>query len=195
MTAGVAIYSGCTSTVIERSVKAPGASVNLERLTKVMVVAKLRDEASRRLAEDRMAAYHKAFRISYNKFTTREIAGDSKRYYGALKRDGFDGVLSIRILAKGTETKYVQGAYVPGSYIRPRLGSAGNYNSGYYLPGYYRKDTKYWIETSVFSLRQNKTMWSGVTSTNNVSKIDETVGEVLDAVYQQMIKDNFISNK
>jgi len=186
---------GCSSTKLISSGKAPGATVDLERLNKVLVVARIKDPSDRKLAEDKMASYHQSFRASYMELGDKEILGDERKYRSSMKRRGFDGILTIRFIGQGTEKTYVQGTYVPGTYIPGTLGRTGIYNSGYYLPGYYRTDVKQWLRADVYSLQQDKFLWAGITETTNPSGVDKTVGEVLGEVRDQMIKDKFISVK
>ena len=46
----------CNSTRITKTWKDPDASVSIEKLNKVLVVALLKDETSRRVAEDKMVS-------------------------------------------------------------------------------------------------------------------------------------------
>jgi hypothetical protein len=63
---------------------------------------------------------------------------------------------------------------------------------GYYTPGYYSVDHKYVISTNVFSLKEDKLLWSGVTSTLNPTSIDQTIEEISAKVKQQMIADKYL---
>ena len=42
-------------------------------------------------------------------------------------------------------------------------------------------------------LKEDKVLWSGLTKTTNISKADRMVNQVAKAVYQQMVKDGFVS--
>ena len=186
------LLMGCTSTSVLESRKVVGASVDLDQLHKVLVVARNADAPSRKLAEERMAAYHEAFRVSYPEFSQKEVNGDERKFREELKARGYDGVLSLRFLGKGKETRYVPGTYFPGTYQSGTPGAPANYTPGYYLPGYYREETKTWIRVEVVSLRRNQLLWSGVTETTNASGVAKTVGEALEEVRRQMIKDELI---
>jgi hypothetical protein len=187
------LMAGCTTTHIVRSWRAPNVTVDSQRLQKVMVVALIKDEASRRIAEDKMASYHSAFRVSYNDFNSKEVMGDEKRWRVILKKQRFDGILTLRLVARENEQVYVPGNYVPGWTSGGYGAYHRTYYSGYYMPGYYRTDVKYWIEVTVFSLKRDRLLWSGVASTLNPSRLDKTVGEVLDEVRKQMLKDGFLT--
>lgn len=189
----VLITTGCTSTTMIGSRKLSGTSVNLDDLTKVMVVARTKDESLRKVAEDRVASLRKSFRASYTEFTNKEIVGDENKLKKILKYKGYDGVVTIRFLGEAKETRYVQGARVPGTYIVGPVGRPVAYNSGYYLPGYYLEDTKNRIQVDVFYLGKDQLLWLGVTETTNPTGADMTLAEVLDEVRTQMIKDKFIA--
>lgn len=199
MAAGVTVFGvhviGCSSTQLVRTSRVPGASVDLAQLSKVIVVARAKDEGSRKVAEDKMASYHKSFRVSYSMFSHREIMGDENRFKENLKRQGYDGIVTIRFLGKGKETRYVQGIYIPGNYVGSGVAGNVSYNPGYYLPGYYLETVKNWIQVDVFSLRKSQLLWSGVTETINVSGIEKTVAEVMDEVRKQMVRDKFIISR
>ena len=49
-------FAGCSSTTMQSSWKAPGASYTKEQFKKVMVVALFKDETTRRVAEDKIVA-------------------------------------------------------------------------------------------------------------------------------------------
>ncbi len=195
MLACLLLGSGCSSTSLISSGKVPRATIDLDHLNKVLVVARIKDNAARKIAEDKMATYHKSFRVSYPELGEKEIIGDERKYRASMKRKGFDGILTIRFIGQGTEKTYVQGTYMPGTYIPGPFGRAGTYNSGYYLPGYYHTDVKQWLRTDVYSLKRDQFLWAGITETTNPSGVDKTVGEVLAEVRKQMLKDNFLSGK
>jgi hypothetical protein len=48
------------------------------------------------------------------------------------------------------------------------------------------------IETLVFSMKQNKLVWSGQSKTTNPSNLDSLVREVADAVGNEMKKEGLI---
>lgn len=189
------LFGACSSTSVLESRRAAGASVDLDRLHKVLVVARNTDAVSRKLAEDRMAACHRAFLVSYPVFSQAEINENENRFREGLKMRGYDGILSLRFLGKGRETRYVQGTYFPGTYQSGTPGVPASYTPGYYLPGYYREDTKTWIRVDVVSLLRNQLLWSGVTETTNASGVDKTVAEVLEEVRRQMVRDKLLTGR
>ncbi|CAN5461198.1 hypothetical protein BH10BAC4_BH10BAC4_15220 [soil metagenome] len=184
------VFSACSSTSIVSSWKDPNASVNPEQLNKVMVVALIKSEGMRRVAEDKMATFNKAFQVSYNEFSSKEIMDNEERCRAILKDQGFDGIITLRVTGAQKERTYVPSpAATGGGYWAYH----GQYYPGFYQAGYYQEDMKYVIETHVFSLKQNKLLWAGITSTVSEGAIDEqTVADVMHEVRKQMVKDKFI---
>jgi len=178
----------CSSTSIVSSWKDPKATVNPEQLTKVMVVALIKNEGVRRSAEDKMATFNKAFQVSYNEFSSKQIMDNEEKCRAILKDQGFDGIITLRVTDKKQERTYVPAAANGGYW-----GYHAQYYNGFYERGYYQEDTKYLIETHVFSLKQDKLLWAGITESFTTSVIDDAmVGDVMREVRKQMIKDKFI---
>ncbi len=182
------LLAACSSTSIVSSWKDANSKIDPEHLNKVMVIALIKDETLRRVAEDKMATFNKAFQVSYNEFSSKEVMDNEDRCRTILKDQGFDGIITMRLADKQKERTYIPTASSQGYW-----GYHGQFYSGYYKTGYYQEDTKYIIETRVFSIKQDKLLWAGVTESLTTSVIDaNTVSDVMNAVKKQMIKDKFI---
>lgn len=189
-----ALISSCgTSTEIVKSWKEPGASVSLDQVKKILVVALVRSEASRRTIEDQLVMRLQGKAVaSYvvmpeNLATLEESAITAK-----LKDDGYDYILMMRLADVEKETSYVPGSNAVPYYYR---GYGGYYRYAapyYYDPGYYREDKNYFIETTVYSVPDNKLLWVGTSKTVNPSRIDKAVNEVADAVSKKMKEEGFL---
>ncbi len=190
----VGIVCSCgTSTQIVKSWKEPGASVSLEEVQKILVVALVRSEASRRTIEDQlvMRLQKKAF-PSYVMMPGNLSGEEESAITAKLKDDGYDYVLMMRLADVDKETSYVPGSNPAPFYYR---GYGGYYRYAapyYYDPGYYREDKNYFIETTVYSVPDNKLLWVGTSKTVNPSRIDKAVNEVADAVSKKMKEEGFL---
>ncbi len=182
------LFAACSNTSIVSSWKAPDATVTDGEFKKVMLAILVKDEATRRYSEDRMAAKNEAFYPSYNIFESKEIMDNQEYCKKALEAQGFDGIVTMQLVAVDQQQNYVPGSYSGAGY----WGYHGAYYSSYYSPGYYTTDTKYVIATNIFSLKDNKLLWSGVTSTVNPTSIDQTLEEITHEVRAQMVKDKLI---
>lgn len=179
--------AGCTSTTMQSSWKAPGATYTKEQFKKVMVVALFKDETSRRIAEDKIAAKNSTFHASYMTLGPDQQNMDEAAFTAFVAKEGYDAVLTLHLIDVQSTTSYVPGTYQGGYY-----GWYGMYYGGFYSPGYYTEDKNYIIETNVFSVAQNKLLWSGVTSTLNPVDMNRTIDEVWDAVIARMKREGFI---
>jgi len=92
--------SGCGSnTSIVNSWRDPDVTVAQEEFKKVLVVALVKDEASRRITENRIAASNLIFKTSYQYLNaTSQLTQEQK--LKILQDENFDGVVTMRLVAK-----------------------------------------------------------------------------------------------
>ena len=142
----------------------------------------------RRVAEDKLASISDKVYASYKLFPDKSVLENENEMKKTISDGEFDAIMTLRLTDKNKET-----SYIPSSYQSGYWGYHRAYWTGYYDPGYYyTEDTYYPIETQVFSLAENKLVWSGIISTVNPSKIDKTIVEIAKMTYKQMQKDGFI---
>lgn len=177
----------CTSTSIVSSWKDPNSTDNPDKWDKVLVAVQSTSDVKRRVAEDKLAGMSDKLYASYTLFPDRSAVENEAELKRKIQAGEFDAIMTLRLTDRNKQT-----SYVPGSYSGGYWGYHRGYWGGYYDPGYYREDTYYAIETQVFSLAENKLVWSGITSTVNPSKIDRTIEEVARMTYKQMQKDGFV---
>jgi len=177
----------CSSTRMQSSWKAPGATYTKEQFKKVMVVALFKDETSRRIAEDKIAAKNPTFRASYMVLGKNQQNMDEATFKAIVAKEGYDAVLTLHLVDVQSSTSYVPGTYQGGYY-----GWYGMNYGGFYQQGYYTENKNYIVETNVFSVSQNKLLWSGITSTLNPTDLNRTIDEIWDAVISRMKREKFI---
>ncbi|KAF2517997.1 DUF4136 domain-containing protein [Flavobacterium foetidum] len=199
--------SNCGSnTSIVNSWRDPKTTVAEEHFKKVLVVVLVKDEASRRIAENRIAASNPVFKTSYQYLneTTRQLTQEQK--LKILQDENFDGVVTMRLVSKEKETTYVPGTYTgmyyggfDGIYTGMYGYGFGNwygmYSPVFYDPGYYQETTYYMVETNIFSLKQNKLIWTGTTKSDYVTDVGQTVDAIMQAVVKEMRKDGSLPPK
>ncbi|PTT08187.1 hypothetical protein DBR27_07420 [Flavobacterium sp. HMWF030] len=203
----VLALSGCGSnTSIVNSWRDPNITIAQEHFKKVLVVALVKDEASRRTAENRITASNPIFKTSYQYLneTTKQLTQEQK--LKILQDENFDGVITLRLVSKEKETNYVPGTYT-GMYYGGFDGLyAGMYGYGFgnwygmyspyfYDPGYYQETTSYMVETNIFSLKENKLIWTGTTKSEYVNDLGSTVDAIMEAVIKEMRKDGSLPPK
>ena len=189
------IIASCTSTKISSSWREPDKSVSVEKLTKVLVVALFKNETSRHKAEDQMAGYLKGKGIvSYSYLDKNFDKKDEGALREKLKRDGFDGAVTMRLVDVDKEKIYNPGNnLLYPSYYRNFSGYYYRSYSNFSNPGYYSTTKTYTIETNVYSIKEDRIIWSALTKTSDPDAVEKMTEEVSKVVYKKMVKEKFIS--
>jgi hypothetical protein len=180
------------STKIEKTWTDPSFTpATAKAFEKFLVVGLLKDESTRRIAEDKLARATNGKGIqSYTYLkpgdTLSTSAGElSER----MKKEGFDGVVVMRLVNMEKSTSYVPGSsYGYGGWHGYYRYAAPMYAS----PGYYTEDKTYFVETNVYSLESDKLLWSGTTSTLNPSKPDKMIDDVIATLKEQLKKQGLV---
>jgi len=197
----LSILVSCTSTKIVSSWKDPGTTISGDQIDKILFIALVKDESFRRIVEDKLVALsHGKGLASYSMVTGNNLSKtDQASITQRLKADGVDLIVIMRLVDVKEETRYVPGSSMSGYGGMPGYGGYwGGYGYAapmYYTPGYYTTDKKYLVETNVYSVEQDKLVWSGTTSSMNPSKIETTTAEIVDAVIEKMKEEGFLLNK
>jgi len=180
------------STKIEKSWMEPGASVTTSAPNKVLMIAMVKDETSRRVIEDHLVKRASGTGVaSYTILSTDMLKAASDEALKKVLTDGkFTHVILMRLADVEKETSYVPGTTTSfyGGYGRYYGYGAGMYSS----PGYYTTDKNYFVETTVYSINPDKLLWTGTTKTVNPSKVEKTVNDIADVVAEKMKKDGFL---
>jgi hypothetical protein len=178
----MALMIACSpSTQITKSWTDPSWKQGVVPFKKVLVVAILKDDASRRIAEDKIVASITRVTAvqSYNYIKPADTVGgklDEK-----LKKDGFDGIILMRLTNVDKSVSYNQGS----SY-------GGWYGYRYSSPGYYSEDKTFYVETNFYALEGNKLMWTGTTSTLNPTQLDKTLDDIIAAIRTELYSKGLI---
>lgn len=198
--ASLVLFSCGSNTAIVNSWSDPETTLTQEQFKKVLVVALVKDEATRRTVENRIASKNPVFKTSFQYLNenTANLSQDQK--LELLKNENFDGVLTMRLVSTDKETNYVPGTNTSlyyggfGGIYAGRYGYGfgnwyGMYAPTFYSPGYYQETTYYRVETNIFSLVKNKLLWTGTTRSSHFSDVSTAVDEILTTLYKQMVKD------
>jgi hypothetical protein len=179
----IATICSCSpSTKIEKSWVEPGAQVTPDSQNKVMVIALVKDETSRRVIEDELVKRIKAKSVASYQFLTTEMikAASEEALNNVITKENCTHVLLMRLADIEKETSYTPGTtYGYGAAM-------------YSTPGYYTTDKNYFIETTIYSVSPNKLLWTGTTKTVNPSKVDKAVNDIADVIVAKMKDDKFL---
>jgi hypothetical protein len=169
--------------------------VSLEKLNKVLVVAFLRDEASRRVAEEQMAELLKGKAIPSYAYFGEEIKSlNEAAVRELLQKDDFDGAVVMRLVDVSKEVNYTPGNTNTYPFYFRTFG--GYYRRGwnyYSTPERYYTTRSYSVETNVYSVKQDKLIWSGLTETTDPGGVGKLVAEISNTICKKMVDEGFIT--
>lgn len=181
------LLSGCASTQLLETWKTPEPGVL--RFQKAAVLVFDPSQTWRRIGEDEIVRRLPEMSVvpGYRIFPDSS-PDDFQKISGRLREFGFDGAIVLRTLGVEYRVNRVPG---PPVLSRPyRYYYFGG--SSFYNPGYYRTDQMVRVETSIYSLAQNRLLWSGVTESFNPSSQAAMVAEIAEAVMQNLRKQGLL---
>ncbi|TRX29688.1 hypothetical protein FNW25_01650 [Flavobacterium franklandianum] len=180
----IGLLVGCSSSVqLTKSWSDPSLNADTKPFNKVLVIAQLKDDSMRRIAEEKIVAssLRGNFVQSYNYLKPSEQ--EEKIVIANLTKDGIDGVILMRLTDIEKTTSYVQGSTYGWEY---QGGYYGEYEYGYGFPGYYQENKTYYVETNIYDVKTNKLLWAGLISTTNPSKLDTTLDAIITTVKTEL---------
>lgn len=185
------VFYGCVSTEIVNSWRDPSVTLKPGDMKKVLVIAMVQNESSRRTVENKLVSLMPQTQgvPSYSYLTKEDVSGDLNAAKEKVKKDGFDGVVTMRLVKIEKETNYVPGTY-PSYFYSPWSYGAYAFPM-YYDAGHYTVDDIYHVETNLYTLNPEKLVWTGVTSTFNPQKVDATVQEIAEVIKDKMVDEGF----
>jgi hypothetical protein len=172
----------CSSTHIVSSWREPNKEVTITNLSKVLVVAKFKSETSNRKAEDNMVAYLKGKGIPSYEYLKSNF-----------NKENIDGALTMRLIDVEKEKISQRADYnrYPNNYR-----DFNNYfyesQMSYENPEYYVTTKVYTIETNVYSIKENKIIWTALTETIDPNGVEKMTSDVAKVVYKKMVEDGFV---
>ena len=198
LTAAAAIaITGCAAgTTFQSTWKAPDACPLGFKGKKVVAMVVVPDVATRRGAEEELA----------RQLTERGVEGlpasalipeneikDKDKVKSRLEKAEVAGVVVMQVVGKEKEIT----ASGP-TYMGPSYGSfyGGWYGAGWgmpmYSPGYIQTDTLVYVETLVYSLKQDKLVWAGKSKSTNPSRVDSLIKDIVAGAVADMEKAGLI---
>ena len=177
---------GCGPTTrIENSWTDPALSpATFKPFQKVLYVAQLNNDANRRIAEDRLVAQSNGHGVASYTYITPNDTSDTE-LNERLKKDGFDGIVIMKLSDVEKETSYTSSSYGGWYGYYHAMGPMTTTGTSYTTKTYY-------VQTNIFSLADNKLLWSGTTSSVDPSKVDKVVDQIAAAIKTNMKEKGFL---
>ena len=195
-----AILAACASSAPFVSTwRAPDAQPLEVRGSKVAAVVMVNNEASRRVAEDKLAqeiSARGAVGVPMYVLYPDAKPSNEPEARAALEKAGVLGVVVMRPVSVDKEVESR-----PLTYSEPNYRGywGGYYGAGWGTPwgatwsgGEIQTNTIVRVETLVYSLKQNKLVWAGESRLVNPSSIDKTIDRLATAAAMELHKQGLI---
>jgi hypothetical protein len=188
--------AGCASSSSFRSTwKNPEAEPVSLTGKRVLAVVQIRDEARRRTGEDLLAAEITKRGgqgvASYTLFPSSGREQNEAEAEARAKEKGFSGMVIMRFLGREktvTREPNPDAYWRNDPYYRRPWGAWGRGWSTMYEPTVVRTDIAVIVETRVYSLEQQKLLWTGTSATVNPDNSTDVVKDLSTAVARQLEK-------
>ncbi|MDH4069853.1 MAG: hypothetical protein OEV30_05465 [Ignavibacteria bacterium] len=187
---------GTTTTTFTDTWKDPEAG-KLD-FKKVLTLVITDEDIIQRSAETKLAEnITRAEAVPAHSFLTKEDLKDVEKAKAKVVERGFDGVVLMRIVAVDEQEQYVSGRYISdpsyGSWGTTGFwGYYGYYQPRVYEPGYTISKQVITIETKIFSIRENKMIWSGLSRTPQPSSVKGLVDDLATAAGKKLREEGLL---
>ena len=189
----ISLFTACgPSTQIVKTWSDPSLTgATVKTYNKVLVIAQLKDDSSRRIAEDKMVLSSPKGNFVASYSYLKPSQNDQKLVVSDLLKDGIEAIILMRLTDIEKTTDYVQGSTYYGGwgYGGGYYGGYGGWGYGgsmYTTPGYYEENKTYYVETNIYDVESNKLLWSGTTSTLNPTKANEAIDDIILAIKTEL---------
>ena len=196
------LAAGCTTTRITSSWKAQNTVP--QKYNKILVLGLIR-ETDRSLQENMENHFAEDLREQgYQAVTSLQEYGpkyfenmDEETAVSKLKNSGIDAVVTIVLLDKEKEKRYVAGYtfYSPYGYYYNRFwGYRSTLYRRIYEPGYYVTDTRYFWESNLYDMNTQKLVFSVQTRSFDPSSSESLGHEYGQLIVSNMVKQNVLQH-
>jgi len=177
--------AGCATTSFRSTWKDPTAQPITLHGQRVAAFVITPNESQRRAGEDILAGELSARGlqgIPGYRLTGARPVRDSEVLRRDLDRAGVEGTVIMRVVDRRQEVNYVPGGPYYGSMY-------GYWDYGWgatAYPGYVSTDTIVSVETLLYSVRQDKLLWGGVSETIDPRNLDGFIRDIAKAATQEI---------
>jgi hypothetical protein len=188
------------STKLKSSWRNPQATATSLQFEKVLVAALIPQEFTRKVAEDKVVKILKAGENAPNAIPSYMLLTDADLKDPASAKPkivemGFDGAIVLKYAGSEDQRKYDPGEGDSPWY--PYVGFWGFYSEGW--GGVYNATTpnalKVLIETMLYSIKEDKLIWSGITETKDPKNPAKVVGEIAEETTKVLQKEGLLKKK
>jgi hypothetical protein len=189
------LHWGC-STTFQSTWTAPDATPLKFAGQLVVAMVVVPDEGVRRSAEDKLVSELDARGVtgiaSYRIIPDAERS-DRDKVKARLQQANAAGIVVMQVTRTSQQVSSVGPYYTPAYYGYYGGWDGWGWDMPAYSGGYLQIDTLVYVETLVYSLRQNKLVWAGQSETINPTRVDKLVHDVAKAAARELKKAGLIT--
>jgi hypothetical protein len=185
---------GCSSSnKIANSWKNPEATPESAKFQTVAVFAMLKNTDMRRDVEDIIASQMpNTIAVPSYKMITNEELSDLNAVKKKLNERGMEGALVLSVKKVEEKTSYYSSGMYPSAYYT--FGGYYNYAWNYIYDPYVYSSTNYYVEIEIliYSIKDDKLVWYGESTSVNPESLEQTISELAVSVKNQLVEDGLI---
>lgn len=196
--AGALLIGGCAATKIINQWSDP--SYPTTSFKRIMVIGVSKQSTIRRTFEDEFVAQLKAAgtdAVAGYEFMPEDGQVEEPRLARGVTQAGADAVITTRLVRIERQAEYIPGTYGPyGPY--PGFGYYRWYSNawvGFYEPPRLRFYDIYISETSLYDVRNDRLVWSGIAKTTRLDDIRGEIREFVEVVIAALREKNLIGRR
>jgi len=191
------IIASCSSSnKIANSWKNPDVTAEHIKFQTVAVFAMVKNTDMRRNTEEMIASQMpNTVAIPAYRLVTNEELADIEIVKQKLRERAIEGVLVLSVRNVEQQTSYYSSGMYPSAYYS--FGGYYNYAWNYMYDPYLYSSTNVYvdIEILIYSLKDDKLVWYGESTSINPESIEQTISELAVSVKNQLVEDGLMSQE
>ena len=190
----ISILISCSSSnKISNSWKNPEATIESAKFQTVAVFAMVKNPDMRMDVEEALASQMpNTIAVPSYKMITKEELADINAVKQKLSERGMEGALVLSVRNVDQKTTYYSSGMYPSAYYS--FGGYYNYAWNYMYDPYGYSSTNVYVdlEILIYSLKDDKLVWYGESTSVNPEGIQQTISELAVSVKNQLVEDGLL---
>jgi len=188
------LIAGCSSSnKISNSWKNPEVTQESVKFQTMTVFAMVKNPDMRMDVEEALASQMpNTIAVPSYKMITKEELADINAVKQKLNERGMHGALVLSVRSVDQNTSYYSSGMYPSAYYS--FGGYYNYAWNYMYDPYGYTTTNVYVdlEILIYSLKEDKLVWYGESTSVNPESIQQTISELAESVKNQLVEDGLI---
>ncbi len=190
----IGLLTACsTSNKISNSWKNPDVTMESAKFQTMAVFAMVKDQQMRRDVEEAIVSQMpNTIAVPAYKMITNEELADLDAVKKKLSERGMEGALVLSVRNVNQKTSYYSSGMYPSSYYS--FGGYYNYAWNYMYDPFIYSTTNVYVdlEILIYSLKDDKLVWYGESTSVNPKGIQETISKLAISVKNQLVEDGLL---